>query len=162
MITTPKVVDDTIRELLRFLKLKQSNSIRLKLSKIKGFKPEPNNCHINTCIQKKLEGGSIEYGWVIWKDDVTGSIEAEFHSVWKDKKGDLLDITPRVDGEKKILFVPDFLHKAYFTEEKGKLITNTYNNVSIVYGHRLNEVTEVKRILTSKLVYEFGLLSGSS
>lgn len=162
MITTPKAIDDTIRNLLRFLELKQSHSTRLKLSKVKGFNPEFNNCHINTCIQRNLEGGSIEYGWVIWQDDLTASTEAEFHSVWKNKKGDLLDITPRIDGEKKVLFVPDFVRKAYFTEEQGNLIINTYDNVRMFYGHRSNEVTSVKRVLTSKLVHEFGLLSYSS
>ncbi|WP_206818229.1 hypothetical protein [Chroococcus sp. FPU101] len=159
MLTTPKVIDNTIKDLLRFLKIKQSSSIRLKLSKLKNFNPEPKNCHLNTYIQSQIEGGAIQYGWVIWQDNLTGSTEAEFHSIWKNQKGELLDITPRVDGEKKILFVPDFTREVYFTEKQGKLIINTYDNVRLFYGHLLNEVIPIQRILTSALIDEFRLLS---
>ncbi|HWR51924.1 MAG TPA: SEC-C metal-binding domain-containing protein [Bryobacteraceae bacterium] len=34
-------------------------------------------------------------------------IEAEFHAVWRDSAGQLTDVTPRVDGEKNVLFLPD-------------------------------------------------------
>jgi CO dehydrogenase/acetyl-CoA synthase epsilon subunit len=65
-VTTPKVIDKTIQDLLIFLGLKQAYCSRLKLSKVKKFKPEIGNCHINTLIQSQLEGGSVKYGWVIW------------------------------------------------------------------------------------------------
>lgn len=46
------------------------------------------------------------YGWIIWQDKKRRFIEAELHAVVK-KDGKLVDITPRVDGEIKILFVKD-------------------------------------------------------
>jgi hypothetical protein len=43
---------------------------------------------------------------MIWEDKKKRFIEAEFHAVVK-QGSSLVDITPRIDGEKKILFVPD-------------------------------------------------------
>ena len=34
-------------------------------------------------------------------------IEADLHCVWKEPRGNFIDITPNVDGEEKILFLPD-------------------------------------------------------
>ena len=55
------------------------------------------------------DGGSIEFGWVLWEWP-TVLLTAEFHAVWKDPTGALLDITPKPGGESHIVFVPD---KAY-------------------------------------------------
>ena len=146
--TTPREIDSNIKNLLSFLELKQSSGVRLKLSKVKGFKPEPKNCHVNTYIQCKIEGGAIEYGWVIWQS-IGGFTEAEFHSIWKNKRGEKLDITPRVDGEKKILFFPDPMRKAIFIKEQGKLQINTYGNV--IYCGTSSEVKMMKFDITSNL-----------
>jgi hypothetical protein len=34
-------------------------------------------------------------------------IEGEFHAVWSSPQGRLLDVTPKPDGETRILFLPD-------------------------------------------------------
>jgi DNA-directed RNA polymerase subunit E'/Rpb7 len=62
---------------------------------------------LDNCEAEQIKTGSeIVYGWVIWQDKKHSFIEAEFHAVFK-KDSKLIDITPRVDGEKKVLFVED-------------------------------------------------------
>lgn len=59
-------------------------------------------------VNRQVEeyGGFVLYGWRIWEwRDVL--IEAEFHAVWKDPKGSLLDVAPVPSGEESILFLPD-------------------------------------------------------
>ena len=61
------------------------------------------------CIQNvqnytKKFGGKIQYGWTIWEIPKK-FIEAEFHAIWIDKNGKCLDISPKPDGEEKILFL---------------------------------------------------------
>jgi hypothetical protein len=34
-------------------------------------------------------------------------IEGEFHAVWVSPDGGFLDVTPKADGERQILFIPD-------------------------------------------------------
>jgi hypothetical protein len=59
-------------------------------------------------VRKKLErdGGNIQHGWCIW--ELPGVfIEAEFHAIWISPTQQLLDVTPKKDGEKEILFFAD-------------------------------------------------------
>lgn len=54
----------------------------------------------------KKDGGQHVFGWTIW--ECPGILwTAEFHDVWADKGGMLLDITPKPGREQKILFIPD-------------------------------------------------------
>lgn len=63
------------------------------------------DCHNNVIAQVALRGGEHVYGWIVW---VANKIfDFEFHSVWRSPEGKLIDITPRRDGEKQILFLPD-------------------------------------------------------
>lgn len=64
-----------------------------------------NECFKNVLAKVAQDGGSIVYGWTIWEWPRV-FIEAEHHAVW-DKDGTLLDITPHINGESKILFLPD-------------------------------------------------------
>ena len=65
-----------------------------------------NECFSN--VQKKIakDGGSFVNGWVLWQW-ANMMIEAEAHSVWKNRAGELIDITPHNYDEHTILFVPD-------------------------------------------------------
>ena len=69
------------------------------------------NARIDECfynVTKKIseDGGSLIHGWTIWLwPDVY--IEAIFHGIWRSETGQLVDITPKANGEKRILFVPD-------------------------------------------------------
>jgi len=71
-------------------------------------------------VRRQIEkyGGTVQHGWTIWEWPGI-FIEAEFHAVWCDKDGTLLDVTPKRDGEEQILFVPD--PKRVFT---GRRIDN--------------------------------------
>lgn len=51
-------------------------------------------------------GGKQLTGWAIWETPGV-FIEAEFHSVWQDKEGRVIDLTPRPYALETILFVPD-------------------------------------------------------
>jgi len=63
-------------------------------------------CFSNVRDRVKSEGGSIVYGWTIWEWPGV-LLEAEFHSIWEDRDGARIDVTPKPDGERQILFLPD-------------------------------------------------------
>ncbi|MBW2975493.1 hypothetical protein KY366_07265, partial [Candidatus Woesearchaeota archaeon] len=77
-----------------------------------------NECYGNVEEQVKKKGGKIEYGWIIWENPKI-YLEAEFHAVWINNEGEYIDITPKKDKEKSILFLKDSKRK--FT---GSLIDN--------------------------------------
>ena len=66
----------------------------------------PNECFPNVehVIQEK--GGQQVNGWAIWQW-ANILVEAEAHSVWRSPEGELIDITPHVNGENEILFLKD-------------------------------------------------------
>lgn len=51
-------------------------------------------------------GGEQVVGWAIWEWRKV-MIEAEFHAVWRDPDGNLVDVTPKPFEMPKILFLPD-------------------------------------------------------
>lgn len=63
-------------------------------------------CLDNCRHAMRMNLGEVAYGWMIWECKKLLFIEAEFHSVLK-VNGKFRDITPRKDGEERILFVPD-------------------------------------------------------
>lgn len=63
-------------------------------------------CYSNVEEQVRRAEGSTVYGWQIW-DWPAVFTEAEFHAVWRAPDGSLHDITPKIDGEKAIVFLPD-------------------------------------------------------
>ncbi|WP_375527399.1 hypothetical protein [Paenibacillus terreus] len=64
-----------------------------------------NECFPNVEKKVKLDGGSIVFGWQIWKTPLI--CEAEFHGIWKSHDGNLLDITPKNPHVESILFIQD-------------------------------------------------------
>ncbi len=66
----------------------------------------PGECYSNVEEQVRQAGGSAVYGWQIW-DWPAILTEAEFHAVWRDPSGSLHDITPKIDGDATIVFLPD-------------------------------------------------------
>lgn len=62
-------------------------------------------CHGNVVHRVREAGGERVNGWMIWDHGVFA--EAEFHAVWRNPDGVLVDITPRQHGEEFILFVED-------------------------------------------------------
>lgn len=65
----------------------------------------PNQCHLNVFSRCDETGGTPVFGWSIWECEAW--IEADFHSVWKEPSGRLVDLTPDEDGERKRLFLFD-------------------------------------------------------
>lgn len=78
-----------------------------------------NECFNNVLAKVAQEGGDIVYGWTIWEWPRV-FIEAEHHAVWE-KDCTLLDITPHINGETKILFLPDPLRVFDFKGMKRQI-----------------------------------------
>jgi hypothetical protein len=103
MATTPKEITDTIQEFC-----KEIDSLKEPI--FVTVQPEP-WCNVNECfnnVKNHIQrcGGSIQYGWIIWEIPNI-FLEAEFHAVWVNPSGHYIDITPKLDSEKIILFLPD-------------------------------------------------------
>ena len=64
------------------------------------------DCFADVERKVKSDGGSVQHGWTVWESPGT-LIEGEFHAVWRSPDGTLLDVTPKADGERRILFIPD-------------------------------------------------------
>ncbi|MBP2296590.1 SEC-C metal-binding domain-containing protein [Azospirillum rugosum] len=100
--STPKAVTNIIEEFCR--------SIAPAPPVFVPVVPEPtavvSECFPNVAAKVERDGGEIAYGWSIWEWPGV-FIEAEHHAVWRSPTGDLIDVTPRPEREKKVLFVPD-------------------------------------------------------
>ncbi len=68
----------------------------------------PSDCFETVERRIAEAGGSACFGWVVWEWPRL-FLEAEFYSVWRDGKGELHDITPRV-GPGHIVFLGDPVH----------------------------------------------------
>ncbi|TFI58420.1 hypothetical protein E2493_09805 [Sphingomonas parva] len=64
------------------------------------------SCFDNVAREVERSGGSIVHGWAIWH--LRGAYyEAEHHGIWSTPGGELLDVTPQLNGAPKLLFLPD-------------------------------------------------------
>jgi len=66
----------------------------------------PGCCFENVPAIVKRRGGSMQPGWKM-REQSTAFVEGEFHAVWRRPDGALIDVTPRTDLLKEILFLPD-------------------------------------------------------
>ncbi|EPU8564756.1 hypothetical protein ACVZYT_002500 [Yersinia enterocolitica] len=79
---------------------------------------EEMDCFLNVEKAIAKNGGRAVYGWAIWQ--VPGIyIEAEFHCIWENDAGEMLDVTPYSYRMDNILFLPD-ITRIY----KGRQIDN--------------------------------------
>jgi len=63
-------------------------------------------CFENVARKVSEKGGSIAYGWAVWH--LPGLyFEAEHHAVWRNKVGNLIDVSPQMGGRKRLLFLSD-------------------------------------------------------
>lgn len=63
-------------------------------------------CFDNVAQKISEKGGSTAYGWAIWH--MPGLyFEAEHHAVWRNKLGNLIDVSPQMGGRKRLLFLSD-------------------------------------------------------
>jgi len=103
MLTTPLRITADIRRLVK----KLGNVAEPRYVDVKPLPNSiPNNCFPEVLMHVEKVGGDIQHGWTIWEFPGLFA-EAEFHAVWKPSSGQLVDITVKKDGERKILFVPD-------------------------------------------------------
>lgn len=145
MLTTPRRINSRVKH---FLKRAGLTGVPEFLS-FSYVKPEyiARYC-LKNCELETGHGGEMMYGWIIWEDKKKGFIEAEYHAVIR-RDGILLDITPRVDNEKHVLFVPDCkrtarriskIHWATFSNimsQNGQIIQHVEQMVGTDEGHPL-------------------------
>jgi len=112
--TTPTSINE---EVLKFCKEVNPTTNPIFVNVI-PIKDAIYGCYGNVENHIKKNGGRIEYGWIIWEVPEI-YLEAEFHAVWVNNEEEYIDITPKVDREKRILFLKD--NKKKF---EGKLIDN--------------------------------------
>lgn len=63
-------------------------------------------CFDNVARKVERAGGSVESGWAVWS--VPGIyFEAEHHGVWRNRRGELVDVSPQPNKARQILFLPD-------------------------------------------------------
>ncbi|MBN1930287.1 MAG: hypothetical protein JW786_01595 [Desulfobacterales bacterium] len=65
-----------------------------------------NYCLTDVPLFVKSHRGKTQFGWIIWECPHL-YFEAEFHACWVNPENKLVDITPKPDNEKHILFLPD-------------------------------------------------------
>lgn len=143
MHTTPKKINRQLESLISKLGLDPSSAVWLKQRRVSDFVPETKNCLINCMVQEKYQGGKTVYGWVLWQDSSIGFCEAEFHCNWQDSSGNIHDITPRVDGEKRVCFIPDPNRESYLDRSVYPHITRTYENFKM---HGTNAQDSINRL----------------
>ena len=88
------------------------------------------------------KGGMVTFGWIVTECPRV-ALQAEFHACWSDPEGQLIDITPKPDGTKKILFLPDssrtYLHKPVDNIRKA-LVLNDYTRFWLLVEEKLFEL----------------------
>jgi hypothetical protein len=134
MNTTPKKIDSDIRALIGDLGLEENSDHIMKLRKQTEFEAVEKYCNINCIKKQELDGGTVQFGWVIWQDKVARFTEAEFHAVWVDDNGILHDITPRIDEEKRIMFFPDHTRKQELFKDTKGIGTRSFTNHKMQNG----------------------------
>lgn len=122
MTTTPKKISKRIRSFINTLgNVGDPEYLPFTPCSNKYF---PQHCLSNCEAESHFSGCPIVFGWVIWEDKKARNIMAEFHAVIR-RKYKHIDITPRVDGENRILFVPDKVRVATRLNERQ---WNTWQN----------------------------------
>lgn len=96
--------------------------VKLEVKPIRGL--QAGDCFNNLDRVISKAGGSCLLGWALYEWPGV-FIEAECHHVWKKKNGSLQDPTPRNDGRKRIVFLPDpSLSVFSFPDNKRLLLTD--------------------------------------
>lgn len=70
-------------------------------------------CFSNVADMVADKGGAPQHGWLIWLARGLW-VNAEFHVVWQAPDGGLFDVTPKPDGESRIMFMPDPTYGPHF------------------------------------------------
>ena len=160
-VVSPKKIDGAVRSLVEILTLEEGNAVFLEYSEPSDFEPEIENCHFNVWLQCNLRGGAPQSGWIIGQDLNAKFIEAIFHTVWRTTEGALQDITPRADGEKQLMFIPDFKRGITLSEHEGRPALISYDNVRVMNGTIMSGIERIKIVPESDFVYRHGLATNA-
>jgi len=100
--TTPTALSDAVIEFAATLTTEQPIMVPVVSDRfgLYGW------CSDGVSEKVKVDGGSIVFGWTIWEVPKL-LLTAEFHAVWSPADGSLVDITPKPNAERQIVFVPD-------------------------------------------------------
>ena len=157
-LSTPHAIDEDVVSLLAVLGVNRGAAVWLPFTEPTKFRAEVQECHINAWLQCKYEqSGATISGWLVWQHESTRTVESHFHTIWATETGNLVDVTPREDGEETVLFVPDPSRSIRLTDYQGKPAIKTYTNVTITAGRLVSPLREALGILTTDLIYEHGL-----
>lgn len=154
---SPKKIDRTLTALIAYLGLSPENAVHLKYSRPLGFEPEQEYCHFNVWCQLRLEGGEAQPGWVLAQDKQKSFTEAIFHAVWRHPDGHLVDVTPRKDHEKRLLFVPDNTRSIVLTSHDGRPAIHTFDNVRVLGNSLMTPLTEITIVMEGDFPQRQGL-----
>ena len=154
---SPKKINTTNSPIVFFLGLTPSQAILLKYRKPSSFTPEPDNCHINVWVQCDKHGGKPQQGWIIGQDLQNDFLEARFHSVWLSPSGKLIDLTPRSDKEKRIMFLPDPEREIMLSKHDNMPAVISYDTVKVVRGQIQTGLKQIKIVPQSDMIYKYGL-----
>jgi hypothetical protein len=70
----------------------------------------PDWCHVSAKVHAMKHGGKRVHGWALWQ--FPNGLMGDFHSVWEDKTGTLVDVTPPKFGN-QVLFLRDRVADIY-------------------------------------------------
>jgi len=90
----------------------------------------------------KSYGGVIQFGWIIWECPQVFLV-AEFHACWVNHENIIIDIVPKPDNEKRVLFLPDskrlYDHKPVPNRLKA-LVDNDYTKLWLKIENKTDEI----------------------
>lgn len=156
---SPKKVNVAVRNIADYLCLEVGEAVLLKFHHPVEFEPEPQSCFFNVWVQINFKGGGFQHGWLIAQDAANDFIEAQFHAVWVDPKGYYVDVTPRTDGQKRVMFIPDFDRQIRLTHSNGNPAIMTYDNFRVFRCQPLAQVEPIKVVMQdTQFIREHGLL----
>lgn len=99
-------------------------------------------CLTDVPLFAEKNGENIQFGWIIWECPRV-ALEAEFHTCLINPGNGLIDIVPKPDNEKTILFLPDsqrvYEHKPVSSKHKA-LIDNDYTRRWLMTARKRDEI----------------------
>ncbi|HJO67441.1 MAG TPA: hypothetical protein QF469_19150 [Sphingomonas sanguinis] len=114
VFTTPAEITSFIRATAKAIG--KHEPVYVDLAKHDGM--PPSMCFENVAKLVRTQGGKLITGWLFWEWPGV-MIDAEHHAIWERPDGLWEDVTPKADGETRILFVRD--DKATYKDSKSIL-----------------------------------------
>ena len=72
-------------------------------------------CHVSAKAHAINNGGKRVHGWALWQ--FCNGLMGDFHSVWEDTTGKLIDVTPPKFGKNQVMFILDRQADIYQLED---------------------------------------------